>query len=89
MAAKPVFWSRAPSQSQSRAGWIVCGEARDGKEALEKAIQLKPDVILVDVSMPHLNGFEAARCIHEQVPSSEILQNRAQAASDQFAVICN
>ena len=58
---------------QSRAGWIVCGEARDGKEALEKAIQLKPDVILVDVSMPHLNGFAAARCIHEQVPSSEIL----------------
>ena len=58
---------------QSRAGWIVCGEATDGKEALEKAIQLKPDVILVDVSMPHLNGFEAARCIHEQLPDSEIL----------------
>jgi DNA-binding NarL/FixJ family response regulator len=58
---------------QSRAGWIVCGEATDGNEALEKATQLKPDVILIDVSMPHLNGFEAANCIHEQVPDSEIL----------------
>src|SRR6266851_9195114 len=58
---------------QSHAGWIVCGEATNGKEALEKAIQLNPDVILVDVSMPHLNGFETAKCIHEQVPDSEIL----------------
>lgn len=55
------------------AGWTVCGEAADGRDALEKAIELKPDVILVDVSMPHLNGFEAARCIHEQMPSSRIL----------------
>jgi DNA-binding NarL/FixJ family response regulator len=58
---------------QSRAGWVVCGEATDGKEALEKAIRLKPDVILVDISMPHLNGFEVARCIHEQLPDSEVL----------------
>ena len=58
---------------QSRAGWIVCGEATDGKEAFEKAIQLNPDVILIDVSMPRLNGFEAAKRIHEQVPDSEIL----------------
>jgi DNA-binding NarL/FixJ family response regulator len=58
---------------RSRAGWIVCGEATDGKDALEKAIELKPDVILVDVSMPHLNGFEAAACIHEQIPDAEIL----------------
>lgn len=58
---------------QSRAGWIICGEATDGKDALEKAIDLKPDVILIDISMPHLNGFEAAACIHEQVPDAEIL----------------
>ncbi len=53
--------------------WIVCGEGTDGKEAFEKAIQLNPDVILIDVSMPRLNGFEAAKRIHEQVPDSEIL----------------
>jgi DNA-binding NarL/FixJ family response regulator len=37
------------------------------------AVDLKPDVVLVDVSMPGLNGFEAAGCIHEQIPSAEIL----------------
>src|SRR5260370_8170276 len=58
---------------QSRAGWIVCGEATDGGEALEKAIRLQPDVILVDVSMPHLNGFDAPRCIHEHPPDSATL----------------
>ena len=57
----------------SHSSWIVCGEARDGRDAVEKAIELQPDVILVDVSMPHLNGFEVARCIHERVPQSEIL----------------
>ncbi len=58
---------------QSRAGWTICGEAKDGTDAVEKAIQLKPDVILVDLSMPHLNGFEVAKSIHGQMPDSKIL----------------
>lgn len=58
---------------ESRTGWIVCGEAADGADALKQALELKPDVILVDISMPNLNGFDAAKCIHEQVPNSEIL----------------
>lgn len=58
---------------RSRPGWIVCGEAEDGQDAVEKAISLQPDVVLADISMPQLNGFEAARCIHEQVPHVEIL----------------
>lgn len=58
---------------QSHPGWIICGEAVDGRDAVEKAINLRPAVILVDVSMPHLNGFETARCIHEKVPEAEIL----------------
>lgn len=61
------------SALQARSGWIVCGHAVDGMDAVQKAVDLKPDVILVDVSMPGLNGFEAAGCIHEQVPSAEIL----------------
>lgn len=58
---------------KSHPGWIVCGEAIDGRDAVQKAVELRPDVILVDVSMPHLNGIETARCIHEKVPEAEIL----------------
>lgn len=58
---------------EARLGWIVCGRAVDGMDAVQKAVDLKPDVILVDVSMPGMNGFEAAGCIHEQIPKAEIL----------------
>lgn len=58
---------------EDRSGWIVCGRAVDGRDAVQKAAELKPDIILVDVSMPGLNGFEAAACIHEQIPDAEIL----------------
>ena len=61
------------SALEARSGWIVCGRAVDGMDAVQKAVDLKPDVILVDLSMPGLNGFEAAECIHEQVPDVEIL----------------
>jgi two-component system, NarL family, response regulator NreC len=58
---------------ESRAGWIVCGQAADGKDAVEKAIELRPDVILVDLSMPRLNGFEVAQCVYERMPDCRIL----------------
>lgn len=58
---------------ESHPGWIVCGEAVDGRDAVAKAVELQPDVILVDVSMPRLNGLEVARCIHEHLPRTEIL----------------
>src|SRR5215472_3723272 len=57
----------------SRPAWEVCGEAADGREAVEKASQLKPDIILLDVSMPRLNGLEAAALIRRKSPGSEIL----------------
>jgi two-component system response regulator NreC len=51
----------------------VCGEARDGAEAIEQAQRLKPDVILLNISMPNVNGFDAARVIKAKLPQSAIV----------------
>ncbi len=55
------------------ANWEVCGEARDGSEALRKARELLPDLILLDISMPGTNGLEVARVLREEVPETKIL----------------
>ncbi len=57
----------------SRRGWTVVGEAANGREALEKAIELKPDVAVIDISMPDLDGVEVARQIREAVPDTKVL----------------
>jgi len=54
-------------------GWEICGEARSGREAVEKAIQLKPEVTVIDISMPDLNGLEATRQIRKACPKTEVL----------------
>jgi DNA-binding NarL/FixJ family response regulator len=56
-----------------RRGWRVVGEAVDGREAVQKAIELKPDVAVVDIGMPELDGVEVARQIREAVPDTEVL----------------
>jgi DNA-binding NarL/FixJ family response regulator len=48
---------------ESHPGWEVCGEAKDGREAIELVSKLTPDLILLDIGMPNLNGLEAARQI--------------------------
>ena len=57
----------------SRPAWEVCGEAADGVEAIEKAAELQPDIVLLDVSMPRLSGLEAAAHIHRQSPAISAL----------------
>lgn len=54
-------------------GWTICGEAVNGRDAVEKAKQLKPDVMIMDVTMPELNGLEATRQILKDRPKTEVL----------------
>jgi PAS domain S-box-containing protein len=74
----------------SRRDWVVCGEAGDGFEAVEKAKRLRPDVVLMDISMPRMDGVEATRIIRREVPESRIIivsQNDPVVASSQAAEI--
>jgi PAS domain S-box-containing protein len=74
----------------SRRDWVVCGEAGDGFEAVEKAKSLRPDVVLMDISMPRMDGVEATRIIRREVPESKIIivsQNDPIVASSQAAEI--
>ena len=57
----------------SRKGWFVCGEAADGLQAVKEAKSLRPDLIIMDVSMPKMNGLDAARIILREVRESRIL----------------
>lgn len=57
----------------ARPGWEVCGEAKTGREAVTLAEQLKPEIVVMDVSMPDLNGLEAARRISKILPKTGIL----------------
>jgi DNA-binding NarL/FixJ family response regulator len=54
-------------------GWEICGEARTGKEAIVLAERLQPHIIVMDISMPELNGLDATRRIHKMLPDAGIL----------------
>jgi DNA-binding NarL/FixJ family response regulator len=58
---------------QFRSGWSVCAEASNGQEAVEKALQFHPDVIIMDITMPLMNGLEAARQITRSQPQIPII----------------
>lgn len=58
---------------ESQPGWVVSGEAATGREATEKVTQLKPDVVILDISMPDLNGLEATRHIVRNSPKTKVL----------------
>lgn len=58
---------------EREAGWKVCGEASNGREGIEKAQQLHPDVVVLDLSMPVMNGLEAARELKQLLPSLPVV----------------
>jgi DNA-binding NarL/FixJ family response regulator len=69
----PIVRQGLKTLLEGHAGWEVIGEASDGAEALEKAKDLSPDVMVLDVTMPRMNGLEACRLLRRQSPALEIL----------------
>jgi DNA-binding NarL/FixJ family response regulator len=58
---------------ESHEGWEVCGEATTGRDAVEQSRRLRPDVVVMDLSLPELNGLEATRQILKDAPDTEVL----------------
>jgi DNA-binding NarL/FixJ family response regulator len=69
----PVFRLGLCSLLGSHEQWEICGQASDGREAIEKCRQLKPDLLILDIGMPELNGVDAARRILRDNPLQRIL----------------
>jgi DNA-binding NarL/FixJ family response regulator len=63
-------------------GWTVCGVAENGRQAVDFAKKLKPDVTILDLNMPERDGLEAARQIRRALPETEILMLAAREAKD-------
>jgi DNA-binding NarL/FixJ family response regulator len=60
----------------SREDWEICGEAQDGPEAIEKSRSLLPDLILLDISMPGVNGLDAARILLQATPAKILVMSQ-------------
>ena len=65
MGIRMLFTNNGPLQ--------VCGEAEDGPDALQKVLELSPDVVILDLTMPGMNGFETAVRIRQMAPSTKII----------------
>src|ERR1700722_11074542 len=70
------------SMLATRADWEVCGEAVDGSEAIEKTKLLRPDILLLDITMPNIGGLDVARAVSRDVPATQVLILRQYEESD-------
>jgi DNA-binding NarL/FixJ family response regulator len=78
----PPFRQFVCSALEKRSDLQVVGEVSDGLEAVQKAAELKPDLILMDIGLPTLNGIEAARQIRKVVPESKIVFLSQESSAD-------
>ena len=80
----PMVRRGVRSLLETREGWHVCGDACSGSEAIEQVKRLKPDIVIMDISMPGMRGFEAVRQVHDFDPNIGILMLTMHDSKDIF-----